>query len=149
MGKKLINLAIREAIKGYKKNEVPVGAIIVDEDKNIISRAHNLVETHNNPCSHAEILAIKKACDITGKRYLNNCSMWVTLEPCIMCAGHILQSRLKYLYFGLEDKKSGSIENGLKIFYNQHVKSEIEIYFGFEEERIKKLMKKFFINTRK
>ena len=66
-----------------------------------------------------------------------------------MCSGHILQSRLKYLYFGLEDKLKGSVENGLKIFYNHEVNSDIEIYYGFEQERIKKIMKKFFTKIRK
>ncbi len=149
MVKKFINLAIREALIGYKKNEVPVGAVIVDENNQVISKAHNLVETKNSPFYHAEILVIQEALKVTGRRYLNNCSIWVTLEPCVMCSGYILQSRLKYLYFGIEDKKRGSVENGLQIFYNEHVKSDIEIYFGFEEKRIERIMKKFFVNIRK
>ena len=144
MLKEFMNLAIREAIIAYKKNEVPVGAVIVDENNNVISKAHNLVETYNNPTFHAEVLAINRALKITGRRYLNNCSIWVTLEPCLMCSGYILQSRLNYLYFGLEDKKKGSVENGVKVFYNKNIKTNLEIFFGFQEKRIKRIMKKFF-----
>ena len=149
MVKEFMNLAIREALIAYKKNEVPVGAVIVDENNNVISKAHNLVETYNNPTFHAEVLAIDRALKTTGRRYLNNCSIWVTLEPCVMCSGYILQSRLNYLYFGLEDKKRGSVENGVKVFHSEYIKTDLEIFFGFQEKRIKRIMQNFFLSIRK
>ena len=148
MKNKFINLAIREAIRGFRKNEVPVGAVVVDQNGNVVSQAHNLVESKNDPTCHAEVLAIKNAIKITGKRYLNDCSIWVTLEPCILCSALILKTRIKRLYFGAEDKKMGSVENGLKIFYSKYINHKVEVYYGFKEEIITKMMKRFFQNLR-
>ena len=148
MKNKFINLAIKQALIGLKKKEVPVGAVIVDNENNIISKAHNLVEKKNDPSCHAEMLAIKKALKVTGERYLQNCSIWVTLEPCIMCSGVILQTRIKRLYFGAEDKKMGSVENGLRVFYNQNLNHKVEIYHGFQEDKVKQIMSSFFKNLR-
>ena len=104
--------AIKEAIKGQKLNEIPVGAIIVNEEKKIIAKAHNLVEKYNNPTMHAEKLVIEKALKVTNRRYLNNCEIWVTLEPCVMCLGMIKLSRIKRLYYGAHDKKGNYTLNG-------------------------------------
>ncbi len=96
--------AINEALKAKKKYEVPVGAIVVDNKKNIIARAHNLVETNNDTTCHAERLAIEKALKTKKTKYLNDCDIWVTLKPCEMCLGMIKLTRIKRLYYGAEEK---------------------------------------------
>ena len=141
-----MSLAIKEAIKARKKNEVPVGAIIVDGCGNIIAKAHNLVETRNDPTCHAEKLVIEKALKITGQRFLNDCDIWVTLEPCVMCAGLIKQTRIRRLYYGAEDKKGGAIDNGVRVFSDN--KTSIEIYSGFSADQSEKLLKDFFHDIR-
>ena len=143
-----MKLAIKEAIKARKKQEVPVGAIIVDKNGNVIAKAHNLVETRNDATSHAEKLVIEKALKITGNRYLNNYDIWVTLEPCIMCASIIKQTRIRRLYYGSEDKKGGAIDNGVRLFSNINSKSKLEIYSGFYASKSQKLLKEFFKEIR-
>ena len=141
-----MSLAIKEAIKARKKNEVPVGAIIVDGCGNVIAKAHNLVETRNDPTCHAEKLVIEKALKITGQKFLNDCDIWVTLEPCVMCAGLIKQTRIRRLYYGAEDKKGGAVDNGVRVFSDN--KTAIEIYSGFSAKASEKLLKDFFYNIR-
>ena len=141
-----MSLAIKEAIKARKKNEVPVGAIIVDGCGNVIAKAHNLVETKNDPMCHAEKLVIEKALKITGQKFLNDCDMWVTLEPCVMCAGIIKQTRIRRLYYGAEDKKGGAVDNGVRVFSDN--KTSIEIYSGFSADQSERLLKDFFHNLR-
>ena len=141
-----MSLAIKEAIKARKKNEVPVGAIIVDGCGNVIAKAHNLVETRNDPTCHAEKLVIEKALKITGERFLNDCDIWVTLEPCVMCAGLIKQTRIGRLYYGAEDKKGGAVDNGVRVFSDN--KTTIEIYSGFSATQSERLLKDFFHNVR-
>ena len=141
-----MSLAIKEAIKAKNKDEVPVGAIIVDGCGNVIAKAHNLVETRNDPTCHAEKLVIEKALKITGERFLNDCDIWVTLEPCVMCAGLIKQTRIRRLYYGAEDKKGGAVDNGVRVFSDN--KTSIEIYSGFSATQSERLLKDFFHNVR-
>ena len=143
-----MELAINEAHKAKEKQEVPVGAIIVDKNGNVIARAHNLVETRNDATSHAEKLVIEKALQITGERYLNNYDIWVTLEPCIMCASIIKQTRIRRLYYGAQDKKSGAIDNGVRLFSNCRSKVKLEVYSGFSANKSEKLIKEFFKEIR-
>ncbi len=140
-----MKLAIAEAIKAKNKNEVPVGAIVVNSDGQVIAKAHNLVETKNNPLCHAEKLVIEKALKVTGKKFLIGCDIWVTLEPCSMCAGIIKQARISRLYYGAEDKKGGAIENGPMIFSNNDT---IEIYSGFNAKKSEYILKTFFKKLR-
>ncbi len=141
-----MSLAIKEAIKAKNKDEVPVGAIIVRRCGSVIAKAHNLVETRNDPTCHAEKLVIEKALKITGQRFLNNCDLWVTLEPCVMCSGLIKQTRIRRLYYGAEDKKGGAIENGVRVFSDN--KTSIEIYSGFSTTESERLLKEFFNKIR-
>ena len=143
-----MKLAIKEAIKARKKQEVPVGAIIVDKNGNVIAKAHNLVETRNDATSHAEKLVIEKALKITGNRYLNNYYIWVTLEPCLMCASLIRQTRIRRLYYGAEDIKNGAIDNGVRLFSNCTSKAKLEVYSGFSANKSEKLIKEFFREIR-
>ena len=140
-----MKLAIAEAIKAKNKNEVPVGAIVVNSDGQVIAKGHNLVETKNNPLCHAEKLVIEKALKVTGKKFLIGCDIWVTLEPCSMCAGIIKQARISRLYYGAEDKKGGAIENGPMIFSNN---DKIEIYSGFHAKKSEYILKTFFKKLR-
>lgn len=105
---KFIKIAYKEAEKAYKKLEVPVGAVIV-KDGIIISKGYNLRETNNNALSHAEIICIKKACKKLKSWRLDDCEMYVTLEPCSMCTGALIQARIKKVYFGAYDLKNGCI----------------------------------------
>ena len=141
-----MSLAIKEAIKARNKNEVPVGAIIVDGCGNVVAKAHNLVETRNDPTCHAEKLVIEKALKITGQKFLNDCDIWVTLEPCVMCAGLIKQTRIRRLYYGAEDKKGGAVDNGVRVFSDN--KTSIEIYSGFSADQSERLLKDFFHDIR-
>ena len=143
-----MKLAIKEAIKARKKQEVPVGAIIVHKNGKVLAKAHNLVETRNDATSHAEKLVIEKALKITGNRYLNNYDIWVTLEPCIMCASIIKQTRIRRLYYGAEDKKGGAIDNGVRMFTNCRFKAKFEVYSGFSAKKCEKLLKDFFKEIR-
>ena len=143
-----MELAINEAIKAREKQEVPVGALIVHKNGNIIAKAHNLVEKRNDATCHAEKLVIEKALNITGNRYLNDYDIWVTLEPCIMCASIIKQTRIRRLYYGAEDKKGGAIDNGVRIFSNCRSTTKLEIYSGFSANKSEKLIKEFFKKIR-
>ena len=111
-----------------------------------IAKAHNLVETRNDPTCHAERLVIEKALKITGQKFLNNCDIWVTLEPCVMCAGIIKQTRIRRLYYGAEDKKGGAVDNGVQVFSDN--KTSIEIYSGFSATQSERLLKDFFHDIR-
>ena len=135
-----MKLALNEAKKCLQKNEIPVGAIIVDEFNNIISKGHNKVEEKNNPLFHAEKIAIDKALLKTNKRYLDNCDIWVTLQPCQMCMGMIKQVRIKRLYYGASISDS-SIKNKLN-------RACGEIYSGIREDECSKLIKDFFKKVR-
>ena len=143
-----MELAIKEAVKAKEKREIPVGAIIVHKNGDVLAKAHNLVETRNDPTSHAEKLVIEKALKITGNRYLNNYDIWVTLEPCIMCVSLIKLTRIRRLYYGTEDKKGGAIDNGARLFSNWKFKTKLEVYSGFSANKSKKLLKEFFKEIR-
>jgi tRNA(adenine34) deaminase len=143
-----MGVAIEEAVKAKNKQEVPVGAIIVDDKGNIIAKAHNLVELNNNSTCHAEKLVIEKVLQITGNRFLDKHDLWVTLEPCVMCAGIIKQTRIRRLYFGLEDKKGGAIVNGPQVLAKGEANGSIEIYSGFSQEKSEQLLKNFFKKLR-
>lgn len=103
-----MEMAYKEACKARDEDEVPVGAIIVKDGK-VVARAHNKKEKNNDPMGHAEILCIKKACKKVGDWYLKDCEMYVTLEPCVMCAGAIMHSRIEKVYYGAKDEKRGAL----------------------------------------
>tara|TARA_B110000003_G_C16638832_1_gene529384 strand:+ start:1522 stop:1968 length:447 start_codon:yes stop_codon:yes gene_type:complete len=137
-----MNQAIQEAMKAYNLGEVPVGAVIVCDDK-IIARAHNYSEALNDPTAHAEMQAFTSACNYLGGKYLNECILYVTLEPCIMCAGAAYWSQLKKVVFGAMDKKRGFSTTNQQIL---HPKTEIKS--GFMKEECSKLLYDFFKSKR-
>ena len=111
---KFMRLALKEAQKAFDKEEIPVGAVIVKDGK-VIAKAHNLKETKNSATSHAEILAIEKACKKLGSWRLLECDMYVTLEPCSMCAGALINSRIKKIYIGTDHPKTGACGSKLNL----------------------------------
>jgi tRNA(adenine34) deaminase len=143
-----MNEALKEANKAYDKNETPIGAIIV-KDNVIISRAHNLRETLKDPTAHAEILAIKEAANILGGWRLVNCTMYITMEPCIMCTGAIIESRIKKVVIGTKHIKNKNSENKLNQKIDYFNNNNIEITLGILEEQCSNILKKFFKDLRR
>ena len=139
--------ALKEAKKAYQKNEIPVGAIIVKDDK-IIARAHNLRELKQKSIAHAEILAIEKANKKFNSWRLENCQMYVTLEPCMMCMGAIINSRIKQLYIGTLDPKAGSYESVIKVD-NYKFNHTVDVETGILEKECEYILKDFFKMLRK
>ncbi len=146
--KSYMKKAIEQAEEAYSMLEVPIGAIIVDNENNIISANYNKVILMNDPTAHAEILCIREACKKLKKNNLKGCSIYITLEPCSMCASAISKSQLKNIFYGASDPKSGGIEHGAKIFSHSQTHFKPDIYSGFEEKKIRQLMKKFFYELR-
>ena len=144
-----MELAIEHAKKAALLNEIPVGAILVDyKNQEILSLRHNEIVNTNYPLNHAEILVIKEACKLKKCRYLVNTVIYVTLEPCFMCAAAISEARIKTIYFGAYDEKKGAIENGIRIFSNKNY-FKPEIYGGIKEKECSIMLKDFFYSKRK
>ena len=139
--------ALKEAKKAYQKLEVPVGVVIVKDEK-ILARAHNQKEEKNNPVQHAEILAIEKACKKLNNWRLQECEMYVTLEPCAMCAGAIMQSRLKKIYIGAPEHKSGACGSKINIMEIYQSDAKVEVEMGILQEECSSMLKKFFKEVR-
>lgn len=141
--------AIKEAEKAYDKEECPIGCVIVKDGK-ILVRSHNLRVTRGNALMHAEVIAIDKACRKIGDFRLEDCDMYVTLEPCTMCAGAVIQSRIRKIYFGAYEPKSGAVISCNDIFNPIHGHNhKVEFEGGILEEQCSFLMKSFFKNIRK
>ncbi len=143
-----INIAYKEALKAYKKNEVPVGCCIV-KDGIILARAHNLRETKKLSLAHAEVEAIRKACKKANAKFLDGATIYITLEPCLMCLGAIIQARISKVVYSLNEPKFGSIVsigNTLKDYKLNHT---IEVHQGLMEDEVSELMKSFFQELRK
>ena len=139
--------ALKEAKKAYKKGEVPIGCVIVDNNsKEILAKSHNLKEKELNVSSHAEILAIKKASKVRENRRLEDTTLYVTVEPCVMCASAIIQSRISRVVFGLFEKETGGF--GGKIDLTKDFQTNLTVSNGVLKEKIEKLMKKFFEERR-
>ncbi len=143
---KYMEEALKEAKKAYDKDEVPVGAVIVKDDK-IIARAHNLREKKNIFLAHAEILCLEKACKKLNSWRLDGCEMYVTLEPCAMCAGALTQSRIKKIYIGAKDEKNGcvgSIGNILDI----NTTHKVEYEYLQNTQKCSNILSEFFKQLR-
>ena len=138
-----MKLAIEQAKKALQNNEIPVGAVIVNKDKKIFLGKNTSYEK-KNPLLHAEMNVINLALHELNDRYLEECDMYITLEPCIMCAGAIANARIKRLYIGAENKKFGAILNGPKIFSNNFCNHIPEVFNGILENECQKIMKVFF-----
>ena len=139
--------ALKEAQKAYIKDETPIGAVIVSEGK-IISRGYNLKELTNDPTGHAEISAIKKACKKLGTWRLNECDMYVTLEPCAMCAGAIIQARIGRLFIGTADPKAGAAGSVIDIFSVEKFNHKVDVSYGLLQQECSQILKDFFRELR-
>ncbi len=140
--------AIKEAKKAEEKMECPIGAVVVNNGR-IIARAHNLRETKQNTLCHAELLAIQKANKKLGSWRLENCDIYVTLEPCPMCSGAIIQSRTENLYFGAYDKKAGAAGSKCDLFEAGLFNHNVNVYGGLMKEICSDMLSAFFKKLRK
>ncbi len=138
-----MELALKEAQKAYDKLEVPVGCVIVKDGK-VISKAHNLKETKHDTTKHAEILAIQKSSAKLDSWRLLDCDMYVTLEPCSMCAGAIINSRIKNLYIGTQDLKTGAAGSVLNLFEDYTFNHKVTVKTGILQPECEKILKDFF-----
>lgn len=148
MQEKFMKEALKEAKKAYDKLEVPVGAVIVKDGK-VIARAHNLKETKFDTTNHAEIIAIQKASKKLKSWRLLDCEMYVTLEPCSMCAGAIINSRIKKVYIGANDEKTGAVGSVLNLFDDYKFNHNVEFEKGILKKECENILKDFFKELRK
>ena len=147
MQEQFMKEALKEAKKAYNKLEIPVGAIIVKDGK-IIARAHNIKEEKQDTTKHAEIIAIQKASKKLETWRLNDCEMYVTLEPCAMCAGAIIQARLKKLYIGTMDPKTGACGSVLNLLKDFKFNHNVELETGILKDNCEQILKNFFKELR-
>lgn len=140
-------MALEEAQKAYKQGEVPVGAVIVKNGK-IISKAYNITKKTKNAIAHAEILAIDEACKKLKNERLVDTELYVTLEPCAMCAGAIVQARIPRIIIGTRDFKSGAANTVLNVLENKNLNHKAELVFGILEEECSDILKIFFKELR-
>lgn len=139
--------ALKEAKKAYEKEEIPVGAVIVKDGK-IIAKAHNRKEEKCDTTNHAEILAIQKASKKLGTWRLNDCEMYVTLEPCSMCAGALIQARMKKVYIGTMDEKTGACGSVLNLLQDYTFNHNVEVETGVLQPECETILKQFFQELR-
>jgi tRNA(adenine34) deaminase len=140
--------AMKEAQKAENIGEVPIGAI-VEKDGIIIGRGHNLTETSKDPTAHAEIIAIRDAAKTLGAWRLLDCNLYVTCEPCAMCAGAIVLARIRKVYIGTPDAKSGACGSVFNIIQEQRLNHYVEVQTGIKKQECENMMKAFFRKRRK
>jgi len=140
--------ALREAKEAFKDDEVPVGAVIVNKDR-IIARGYNQVERLKDPTAHAEMIALTSATNFLGTKWLNGSTLYVTIEPCSMCAGALVLARIESIYFGAKDPKTGACGSVINIANNNKLNHRIKISGGILEEECSLLLKDFFKKKRK
>ena len=143
----LMQEALREAEIAYSHQEVPIGAVVVYQNK-IIARAHNRKEELQDPTAHAEILALQEAARYLGSWHLEDIDLYVTLEPCPMCAYAMLQARIKRLIFGTPDPKAGAAGSIINIIQDKRFNHQIEVTDGFLEEECRLILQRFFQERR-
>ncbi|MBX9777384.1 MAG: nucleoside deaminase [Xanthobacteraceae bacterium] len=138
-----MDLALEEARAAVAAGEVPVGCVIV-HDGEVIARAHNRTLADRDPTAHCEMLAIRRAADVLASERLGDCDLYVTLEPCAMCAGAISFARIRRLYYGAADPKGGAVDNGVRYFASPTCHHRPEVYGGLAEAEAAALLKDFF-----
>lgn len=142
-----MKIAIEEAQKAEQLGEVPIGAVIV-KNHQIIARAHNLRETMQQPTAHAEHLAIERAAEVLGSWRLEDCTLFVTLEPCVMCAGTIVMSRIPSIKYGAADPKGGCSGSLMNLLNQPNFNHRVQVESGLLEAECGNLLRKFFKNLR-
>jgi tRNA(adenine34) deaminase len=142
-----MDMALAEARAAGEAGEVPVGCVIV-HDGAVIARAGNRTLTDADPTAHAELVAIRRAASLLGSERLGDCDLYVTLEPCAMCAGAVSFARIRRLYYGAADPKGGAVDNGVKFFASPTCHHRPEVYGGLAELEASALLKEFFCERR-
>ena len=142
-----MEMALAEARAAGERGEVPVGCVLV-RDGEVIARAGNRTIIDRDPAAHAEMIAIRQAARALGSERLDDCDLYVTLEPCVMCAGALSFARIRRLYYGACDPKGGAVENGVKFFASSTCHHRPEVYGGMAEAAAGDLLKKFFKDRR-
>lgn len=140
---KYMKLALIEARKAFAKGEVPIGAVLVLDDK-VIASGHNLRETENDATAHAEMIVIRQACKMLEKWRLSDATLYVTIEPCPMCAGALVMSRVKRVVYGSADYKAGAVESLFNIVNNAGLNHQLEVTAGIMAEECRGIMREFF-----
>jgi tRNA(Arg) A34 adenosine deaminase TadA len=143
-----MDLALEEAKRARELGEVPIGAVVVSAEGEVLASAGNRTLAMRDPTAHAELLAIRAACEKLGSERLTGCDLYVTLEPCAMCAAAISFARIRRLYFGAADPKGGAVEHGPRFFSQPTCQHAPEIIGGICETRAAKLLKQFFAKRR-
>ncbi|SEF68077.1 tRNA(Arg) A34 adenosine deaminase TadA [Jhaorihella thermophila] len=143
-----MNQALDEARAAAERGEVPVGAVIVSPDGHVVAAAGNRTREWHDPTAHAEILAIRAACAAAGSERLPDHALYVTLEPCAMCAAAIAATRIARLYYGASDPKSGGVAHGARVFTHPQAHHRPEIYDGIGAAEAERLLRDFFRNRR-
>lgn len=138
-----MKLALEQARAGESAGEVPIGAIVV-KDGTVIAAAHNAPRGLHDPTAHAEVLAIREAARALGNERLDGCELWVTLEPCAMCAGAISHARIARLYYAAADPKGGAVDHGARVFQHEQCLHAPEVYAGIGEDEASALLRGFF-----
>lgn len=139
-----LKIALEEAEKAYKLDEVPIGAVIVNDKSEIISKTHNLKEKNFNPCGHAEIIAITEAAQKQKDWRLIDCTMYVTLEPCPMCLAALVQARIKRLVFGAYDSKGGALSLNYRLHNDQKLNHQFQVLGGLEHFQCSRIISNYF-----
>lgn len=147
LDEKYMRIALKEAQKAAILDEVPVGAVIVKDGK-ILSKGHNLREKTSDPTSHAEVNAIRKACKKLNSWRLEDATIYVTIEPCSMCAGTLLQCRIGRIVYGADDPKGGAIHSSLELFSSKNINHHPEIVGGVLKEECSSLISNYFKSKR-
>jgi tRNA(adenine34) deaminase len=142
-----MDMALEEARAAGGRGEVPIGCIVV-RDGAVIARAGNRTLAERDPTAHAELVAIRQAAAALDTERLNDCDLYVTLEPCAMCAGAIAFARIRRLYYGAVDRKGGAVDNGVKFFASPSCHHRPEVYGGLAEAEASALLKRFFVERR-
>lgn len=145
--KKYMEMAVNEAKKALKQGDVPVGAVIVYNNK-VIAKSYNKKEKKGIATRHAEIEVIEKACKKLKTWYLEDCELYITMEPCLMCAGAILQSRIKKIVYGVDNEKFGCVKSIESVLSDNHFNHTTVIVSGIMKEEIEKMLKDFFKQMR-
>jgi tRNA(adenine34) deaminase len=139
-----MGLALDEARAAAARGEVPVGAVVAGPDGTVLARAGNRTRERNDPTAHAEMLAIREACAVLGTERLTGCALYVTLEPCPMCAGAISAARIARLYYGAADEKSGGVARGARVFEHRQCHHKPDVFDGIGEAEAAQLLSAFF-----
>jgi len=143
-----MDIALDEAKRAAERGEVPVGAVVVSGDGEVLAQSGNRTRERNDPTAHAEINAIREACAKLGQERLAGCDLYVTLEPCSMCATAIAHARIGRVYYGASDPKSGGVECGARVFEQPQSHHKPEVYAGIAQEEAETLLKEFFAGLR-